>query len=82
VTDRLDLLRGCFRKALQLNDEETAGIDATTDVWSFPKWNSLGHIALILEIEKTFSVKFDESRTAELVSVEEILKAVDQTGKP
>jgi len=69
-------IRECFQKALKLSDEEREQVNAETSVWNFRKWNSLGHVALLLELERAFGVKFDESRTAEIVSVEEIIRTI------
>jgi len=77
MTPDLGTIRDCFRRALRLSEEESHQVTMEADVWNFPKWNSLGHIALVLELEKAFSVRFDESRTAELVSVQEIVKTLD-----
>lgn len=77
MSDDLGAMRACFQKALKLTDEEAAAIDAETSVWNFPKWNSLGHVALVLEVEKAFSVKFSEDQTIELISVEEISQAIE-----
>jgi acyl carrier protein len=73
----LSLIRECFRIALKLDADQASQLGMETDIWNFPKWNSLGHIGLILELEKAFRVKFPESQTAELISVEAIVKALD-----
>lgn len=73
----MPLLRKCFQQALKLSDEEASEIGMETGVWNFAKWNSLGHLALILALEREFGIRFDESETAELVSIETIVKAIE-----
>jgi len=75
MTTMMDKIRACFQNALVLSSEETAQVGLDTDVWNLPKWDSLGHLRLILELEKEFGIKIPDERTAEMISVEEIQKA-------
>jgi acyl carrier protein len=45
-------------------------------IGSFKKWDSLGHLNLILEVEKEFKFKFHSSVFSKIKSVQDILKQV------
>ena len=79
MTVNIEMLRECFKTALKLTEDEARQLNMDTDVWNFEKWDSLGHLSLILELERRFGVRFNEDRTAELVSVAEILKALNDS---
>lgn len=42
------------------------------------KWDSLKHVELILMLEESFSIRFDESEMAELRSSDEIVRAIEK----
>jgi acyl carrier protein len=69
-------LRECFKVALKLTAAEASSMGPETDIWNLPKWDSLGHVRLVLELERRFGVKLQDTQTAELVSVAEIIKAL------
>jgi acyl carrier protein len=39
-----------------------------------PAWNSLGHMALVVALEKEFGIRFSGARVANLTSVAGIVK--------
>jgi acyl carrier protein len=41
-----------------------------------PRWDSMGHMQLIMEIEKEFGLRFPTYEIAELLSTDAIIKAV------
>lgn len=43
-------------------------------------WDSAGHLNLILELEREFSVRFDDDEVVELVSVQAIATALEKHG--
>ena len=43
-------------------------------IGSLKKWDSLGNLNLILEIEKEFSLKFDSNTFSKIKSIQDILK--------
>ncbi len=43
-----------------------------------PLWNSMGHMQLIVELEKEFGLRFPTYEIAELLSTEAIIKAVER----
>jgi acyl carrier protein len=46
-----------------------------------PLWNSMGHMQLIVELEKEFELRFPTYEIAELLSTETITKAVERYGQ-
>jgi len=45
-------------------------------IGSLKKWDSLGNLNLILEIEKEFSFKFDSNTFSKIKSIQDILKQI------
>lgn len=45
---------------------------------TIPAWDSAGHMSLVLELEKEFSIQFDEDEVVELVSLEAISEALSR----
>ena len=45
-------------------------------IGSLKKWDSLGNLNLILEIEKEFNLKFDSNTFSKIKSVQDILKQI------
>jgi len=43
-----------------------------------PSWDSMGHMQLLIEIEKEFGITFPTYEIAELLSTEAITKAVEK----
>jgi acyl carrier protein len=77
--DLLPGIRACMKDVLQLNDEETAGVGPETTPLLVPRWTSLTHVQLILELERTFGVTFDADDIAAMGSVKAILNALEQS---
>ena len=59
-------------------EESSISIQSTTS--DIPEWDSLGHIALLQDIEKTFEGRYrDPSKLASAVSIAELLKFLNET---
>jgi acyl carrier protein len=43
-----------------------------------PRWDSMGHMQLIMEIEREFGLRFPTYEIAELLSTDAIIKAVER----
>ena len=82
MTENIDDPGGRVREILarvfQLSAAEAA---ADLRMGLHPRWNSMGHMQLIMEIEKEFGVRFPTYEIAELQSTESIIKAVERHGK-
>lgn len=76
-TGRLLAIRECFREAMHLDETAAAAIDEQTDAADLAAWDSQGHIRLIVALEKRFGIEFGDDQIVELVSVKNILNALD-----
>jgi acyl carrier protein len=47
---------------------------------SIAKWDSAGHMSLLVEIEKEYGVQFNDDEVVELVSVEAVIEALARHG--
>ena len=54
-------------------------IDETVSVESLKPWDSMTHIALILELEGAFGVSISTDQAIEMTSVPDILRMLDGT---
>lgn len=68
-------VRGVIARTFRLSAEQAAGPLQMGDP---PAWDSLGHMGLVADIEKEFGVRFPGYALPELVSVEAIVRAVDE----
>ena len=69
-----DRLEGIIRRALQI-DKKSLDPNWTSD--DIEAWDSVGHLNLILELEKEYGVKFEIEEMFELVKlgdIEDILR--------
>jgi acyl carrier protein len=72
-----DLVRECFRIALHLDPARAAALGPETRVGVLEGWDSLGHVKLVLELERVFDLEFDDLEILELVSLPAIVEAVN-----
>lgn len=63
------ILEGIFNKKFQ--KLENLGINSIKD------WDSVNHFYILLEIEKSFSIKFSEKEFFELSSIKLIKKSIE-----
>jgi acyl carrier protein len=65
-----------MQTVLQLSDADAARIGPDTTPLQVAGWNSLAHVQIILELERTFDVMFDADEIAALASVQAIIAAL------
>lgn len=46
-------------------------------VGDFPQWDSMGHMAIIQQVEETFEISFEPEEMMEMEDVNDIVKAVE-----
>ena len=68
-------VRDVIVKAFNLSPQDAQGV---LRMGSIPRWDSLGHMQLVSELENTFQVTFPAYALAELVEVEAIVKAIEE----
>ena len=69
----LDKLIGVIAKEFSLDEDS---ISAETDAEDIELWDSFGHLALIMSIEREFSARFKADEIMEITSVSRILEAL------
>lgn len=63
----LERLKSAFYKALELSEQTELSQLA---YGSIPEWDSLGHMALVSEVEDTFSIEFNTEEVINFSSFE------------
>ena len=58
----------------------SASLTAESGPHTIAAWDSAGHLKLILELEKQFSIQFDDEEVSELISVPAISAALFRHG--
>jgi acyl carrier protein len=77
---RVQTIRECLRKVLALSDAEAAAVGPDSTPVQLPRWTSLAHVLLVLELERAFDVTFEAEEIAALASVGSILSALERRG--
>ncbi len=72
----LEEVRGCMVRAMGLDEGEAARVTEETTAADLPRWTSATHLALALELEKTFCLTFEDEEIVTLGSVSAILSAL------
>jgi acyl carrier protein len=67
----MDKLTDCFVQAFAIERDQ---VTAKLAYQSIPQWDSVGHMALVAEIENTFNVTLD---TDDIIGMSDIAKAVE-----
>ena len=76
----IDRIRQCMTTALKLDAAAAGRLSETSTAADVPGWTSVAHLSLILELEKTFGVQFDNSEIAALGSMAAIITALARKG--
>ena len=74
----IETIRGSLQTLLRLTPDEAAAVSGQTTPVELPRWTSLAHVQLVLELERAFDVTFDADEIASLASVAAILHALDR----
>jgi acyl carrier protein len=76
-TSNLELLKIAFTKGLELSNET----DPTSlEYRQISEWDSIGHMALIAEIEDTFDVQLDTNEVIDLSNFNKALAILSSHG--
>lgn len=76
----LATIRQCMKLALNLTAEQNRGIGPNTTPHDLEAWDSVGHVALIVELEQHFGVVFSDDEIVDLTSVAVIEEALRRKG--
>jgi len=55
---------------------DAADIDESTSPEDLPKWDSQGHMSLVVALEQEFDVEFDDAQMLEMLSCELVVRIV------
>tara|TARA_Y100001970_G_C14002360_1_gene734067 strand:- start:351 stop:584 length:234 start_codon:yes stop_codon:yes gene_type:complete len=69
----------CFKKVFK-NSKIPKDV-SKIKMGNIKKWDSLGHINLLLEIEKKFKIKFSMKQISELKSMKKIVETLNKIEK-
>jgi acyl carrier protein len=72
----LQNIQRCLQTVLELSDAEALRIGPETTPLTLPRWNSLAHVQLVLEVERVFGITFEGDEIASLASVSAIAAAI------
>ena len=75
----LTQLQDVFRDVFE-DDALTVGRETTAD--DVPEWDSLKHVALIVNVEKAFGIRFSSLEVAGLKDVGELVDMIEAKVKP
>ena len=67
----MNRLIDCFVQTLAIKREQ---VTLNLTYQSIPEWDSVGHMALVVEIENTFNVTLD---TDDIIGMSDVAKAVE-----
>jgi acyl carrier protein len=57
-------------------DDDTLAVEPDLQASEIPAWDSLGHIRLILSVQKAFKIRFSAAEIAEMNSVKDLAEFV------
>lgn len=75
VSSNLDRVHNVLVRTLGLPQNSPV---AELRLGAHPAWNSLGHMNVILELEKEFGIRFPSYAVAQMTSPETIVQAINQ----
>lgn len=71
-------LRRIFVTTFNLSDRDTAGLSEQSSTHTVSNWDSLGHIRLILALEKAYGVSIPDADAIGLIDVEHIVSFLNR----
>ena len=75
MKDYLNELNILFRDVLENNDINLSNESTALDI---DEWDSINHIYIVVEIEKTFNIKFNSSQILQWKNVGEIIESIKE----
>ena len=73
MQDILAKVQGAFQNAFDV-DPQSVSLETSPD--DIPDWDSIGHISLISNLERTFSINIDLDELMEMENVRDIMRIV------
>ncbi len=76
----IERIRDCMATAMKLDAAAAGRINEKTTSADVPGWTSVAHLTLVLELEKTFKIRFDNDEIVSLGSVAAIIERLTAKG--
>ncbi|MGQ9651395.1 MAG: acyl carrier protein [Phycisphaerae bacterium] len=76
----LDTIRQCMSRAMKLDAQTASSITESTTAADVPRWTSVAHLSLVLELERTFKTTFDNNEIVSMGSVAAIMERLKAKG--
>ena len=74
----MDLEKKVFEIIAQCLEISASDLSEETAIGDFPSWDSLGHMVIISELEKEFSIKFDMESIIDMEDIADIIEIVEE----
>jgi len=73
---RADLLPTVLDIARRVTDEDDLSFDGDTTFEEIEEWDSLNHVHMVVQMEKTFGIRFDPARLQSVAKVQDLLDII------
>ncbi len=73
----MDVKEKVFEVIAEVCEVDKSEITLESSVGDFPAWDSMGHLAILSNVEEAFDISFDPEEMMELEDVNDIVKAVE-----
>ena len=73
----MDVKEKVFEVIAEVCEVDKSEVTLESSVGDFPAWDSMGHLAILSNVEEAFDISFDPEEMMELEDVNDIIKAVE-----
>ena len=73
----MDVKEKVFKVIAEVCEVDKSEVTLENSVGDFPAWDSMGHLAILSNVEEAFDISFDPEEMMELEDVNDIVKAVE-----
>lgn len=73
----MDIQAKVFEIVAQVCDTDVANVTRKSTIGDFPKWDSMGHLSILQQVEEELEISFEPEEMMDLEDVNDIIKAVE-----
>ena len=73
----MDVKEKVFEVIAEVCEVDKSEVTLESSVGDFPAWDSMGHLAILSNVEEAFDISFDPEEMMELEDASDIVKAVE-----
>lgn len=73
----MDVKEKVFEVIAEVCEVDKSEVTLESSVGDFPAWDSMGHLAILSNVEEAFDISFDPEEMMELEDASDIIKAVE-----